>query len=72
MRTLSKSKLLAFRQCSKRLWLEVYRRDLSTTPIGASAGFTAGQAVGEAARRDCCMGEQHCCERPDTNSGPVR
>jgi hypothetical protein len=34
-----------------RLWLEVYRRDLSTDAIGASAGFTAGQAVGEAARR---------------------
>jgi hypothetical protein len=50
MRTLSKSKLLAFRQCPKRLWLEAYRRDLSTDSIGASAGFTAGQAVGAAAR----------------------
>jgi hypothetical protein len=51
MRLLSKSKLLSFLQCPKRLWLEVYRRDLSTDAIGASAGLTAGQAVGEAARR---------------------
>jgi hypothetical protein len=51
MRVLSKSKLLAFLQCPKRLWLEVYRRDLSTKGTGASAGFTAGQAVGEAARK---------------------
>jgi len=51
MRTLSKSRLLAFKQCPKRLWLEVYRRDLSTTAIGASAGFAAGQAVGEVARK---------------------
>ena len=28
MRTLSKSKLLAFRQCPKRLWLEVHRPEL--------------------------------------------
>jgi hypothetical protein len=50
MRVLSKSKLLAFRQCPKRLWLETYRRDLSTHAIGASAGFTAGRSVGEVAR----------------------
>jgi hypothetical protein len=31
--------------------LEVFRRDLSTIAIGASAGFTAGQAVGEVARK---------------------
>ncbi|HWS61576.1 MAG TPA: DUF2779 domain-containing protein, partial [Steroidobacteraceae bacterium] len=51
MRTLSKSKLLAFRQCPKRLWLEVHRRDLSTHATGASVGFTAGQAVGAVARK---------------------
>ena len=28
MRTLSKSKLLAFRQCPKRLWLEVHQPQL--------------------------------------------
>lgn len=43
MRTLSKSKLLTFRQCPKRLWLEMYRRDLSTDAIGTSAGLTAGR-----------------------------
>src|SRR5476651_665849 len=51
MRVLSKSKLLAFRQCPKRLWLEVFRRDLSTDDIGESAGFTAGRSVGEVARK---------------------
>jgi hypothetical protein len=51
MRTLAKSKLLAFRQCPKRSWLEVCRRDLSTDAVGASAGFTAAQAVGEVARK---------------------
>jgi len=51
MRILSKSKLLAYRQCPKRLWLEVFRRDLSTDSPGTSAGFAAGQAVGEVARK---------------------
>jgi hypothetical protein len=50
MRVLSKSKLLAFRQCPKRLWLEVFRRDLSTA-IGASAGLTAGRSVGAVVRQ---------------------
>ena len=50
MRVLSKSRLLAFRQCPKRLWLETYRRDLSTDAVGAGARLTAGQAVGDAAR----------------------
>src|ERR1700722_2268798 len=50
MRVLSESRLLAFRQCPKRLWLETYRRDLSTDAVGASARLTAGQALGDAAR----------------------
>jgi hypothetical protein len=50
MRVLSKSKLLAFRQCPKRLWLEVYRRDLNDDRSGSAAGFNAGKTVGEVAR----------------------
>lgn len=50
MRTLSKSKLLSFRQCPKRLWLEVHRHELNTDSPGISMGLTAGRAVGQVAR----------------------
>ncbi len=51
MRPLSKSKLLAFRQCSKRLWLEVHRPDLRDDSDQAQALFAMGHEVGEVARR---------------------
>jgi hypothetical protein len=51
MRTLFKSKLLAFRQCPERLCLDVFWRDLSATAVGASVGFTAGHSVGEVAQQ---------------------
>ena len=47
---LSKSKLIAFRQCPRRLWLEVHRRELRDDS-GATAGFRVGREVGEVARR---------------------
>jgi hypothetical protein len=50
-RVLSKSKLLSFRQCPKRLWLEVYRPDLVETSAATAATFTIGHQVGEVARR---------------------
>lgn len=50
MRLLSKSRLLSFRQCPKRLWLEVYRHDLNTDQTGNGVKFTAGASVGEVAR----------------------
>lgn len=49
-RTFSKSKLLALRQCRKRLWLEVHQpelRDFST----AMAAFQTGYTVGDLARK---------------------
>jgi hypothetical protein len=49
VRVLSKSKLLSFRQCPKRLWLEVHGRHLMGT-AGADTAFTAGRSVGEVAR----------------------
>lgn len=49
MRSLSKSKLLAFRQCPKRLWLEVHGRHLLEKATEDST-FTAGRPVGEVAR----------------------
>ena len=43
---LSKSKITAFEQCSKRLWLQVHRRELATLDTGAEARFAAGHEVG--------------------------
>lgn len=47
---LSKSKLLAFRQCPKRLWLEVVRPELGADGDSAKQRFAAGHRVGELAR----------------------
>lgn len=51
MRTLSKSKLLAYRQCSKRLWLEVHRSALRKDSATTQASFAVGHQVGDIARR---------------------
>jgi len=51
MRTLSKSKLLSYRQCPKRLWLEVKKPDLRLDSAATQASFAVGQQVGEIARR---------------------
>ena len=46
---LSKSKLIAFRQCPKRLWLEVNRPDLKVEDDSTQRRFEAGHRVGELA-----------------------
>lgn len=51
MRALSKSKLLAFRQCPKRLWLEIHRPELREDSAAAKASFDVGHQVGDLARR---------------------
>jgi len=51
MRALSKSKLLAFRQCPKRLWLEIYRRELRLDSAATQASFDVGHQVGDIARQ---------------------
>ncbi len=51
MRTLSKSKLLAFRQCPKRLWLEIHRPELREDSAATQANFAIGHQVGEIARQ---------------------
>ena len=48
---LSKSKLIAFRQCPKRLWLEVHHPDLREDSAGTLASFRVGHQVGDVARR---------------------
>ncbi|MEN8713849.1 MAG: DUF2779 domain-containing protein [Verrucomicrobiales bacterium] len=50
MRHLSKSKIIAYRQCPKRLWLEVHRRELRDDS-GSEAAFAIGHEVGNVARR---------------------
>ncbi|MDO8263270.1 MAG: DUF2779 domain-containing protein [Gallionella sp.] len=51
MRTFSKSKLLALRQCPKRLWLEVHRPDLREDSAATEASFQVGFQVGDIAQR---------------------
>ncbi len=48
---LSKSKLMAFRQCPKRLWLEVKKPEILEIPENAQAAFQIGHQVGEIARK---------------------
>jgi len=51
MRTLSKSKLLAFRQCPKRLWLEVHHPELREDSAATQASFVVGHQVGAIAQK---------------------
>ena len=51
MRTFSKSKLLALRQCPKRLWLEVHHPELREDSSATQASFQVGYQVGDIARR---------------------
>jgi hypothetical protein len=51
MRALSKSKLLAFRQCAKRLWLEIHRPELRKDSPETEARFAVGHQVGDIARQ---------------------
>ncbi|MDQ5879324.1 MAG: hypothetical protein QG638_2059, partial [Pseudomonadota bacterium] len=51
MRTFSKSKLMALRQCPKRLWLEVHRPDLREDSAATQASFQVGHQVGDIAQR---------------------
>ena len=51
MRTFSKSKLLALRQCPKRLWLEIHRPDLREDSAATEANFQIGFQVGDIAQQ---------------------
>lgn len=51
MRTFSKSKLLALRQCPKRLWLEIHRPDLREDSASTQVSFQIGHQVGDIAQR---------------------
>lgn len=49
---LSKSRLTAFRQCPKRLWLEVHRPELKVEDESAQRRFATGHQVGDLARSE--------------------
>lgn len=51
MRNLSKSKLFAFHQCAKRLWLEIHCPELREDSPGTEASFAVGHQVGDIARQ---------------------
>lgn len=51
MRTFSKSKLLALRQCPKRLWLEVHHPELREDSEATQTSFQIGHQVGDLARQ---------------------
>jgi hypothetical protein len=51
MNPLSKSKLLAFRQCPRRLWLEVHHPELQIDASVAKESFEIGNIVGMIARK---------------------
>ena len=50
MAMLSKSKILAYLQCPKRLWLEVHQPESRTDSSATTASFATGHAVGDASR----------------------
>lgn len=51
VRALSKTKLMAFKQCRKRLWLELHRPALREDSAATEAAFAAGNDVGKVARK---------------------
>ena len=51
MTPLSKSRLLAFRQCPKRLWLDAHMPELLQTADSTQARYAAGHRLGEVARQ---------------------
>lgn len=51
MAGLSKSRLMSFRQCPRKLWLEKHRPELAEISTAQQAIFDTGHAVGAIARR---------------------
>jgi len=51
VRTFSKSKLLAYRQCQKRLWLEIHHPELRADSSSTQKSFQVGHQVGEIAQK---------------------
>lgn len=58
---LSKSRITAFEQCPKRLWLSVHRPELSVTDSPSKARLAAGNDVGSVA---CELHPERACRAP--------
>lgn len=50
--SLSKSKLNAYHQCRKRLWLEIHRPDLWVDSAASKRAFSVGHSVGDLAQKE--------------------
>jgi hypothetical protein len=50
MRSFSKSKLMALRQCPKRLWLEIHQPELRDDSSATEMSFRIGHQVGDIAQ----------------------
>ena len=61
---LSKSRLTAFEQCPKRLWLSVHRPELAEHDDGSQARFATGHEVGALAC-ELCPGGEMVLAKPD-------
>lgn len=47
---LSKSRIVASKQCPRRLWLQIHKRDLLEVSSGDKRAFQIGYEVGEVAQ----------------------
>ncbi|BBD02250.1 MULTISPECIES: DUF2779 domain-containing protein [Sphingobium] len=54
--SLSKSRIAAYEQCSRKLWLATHRPELAQEDVGAQARYASGHAVGEEACRQSAGG----------------
>jgi hypothetical protein len=65
---LSKSKLIAFRQCAKRLWLEVHRPELKVEDASTMGRFASGHRIIKGACRDGDVQETSLVNSDDKNA----
>ena len=70
MRTLSKTKLLAYRQCPKRLWLEIHKPELREDSTATQVNFSVGNRVGDLARQIGRAGNRRRPDRMGTRFEP--
>ncbi len=67
---LSKSKLMGYLQCPRRLWLEIHRPELGAVSAATAAAFAGGHAVGAVARQ--LYGAGHLLDYDDGLAAAVR
>ncbi len=68
---LSKSKIIAYRQCPKRLWFSKHRPDLASSSSDADAAFRTGHEVGAIAQTLYGPGELIYDPSIDANFSPA-